>query len=112
MPRKQNTPLINELLIITNPSFVGLFAIHELNGEIIVAQPLDREVKDILRISVFAVDEGEPQRSDEAEVEFFLTDVNDNSPVIRPQKSQASVFEVLITNLNYLVTLNYLVILT
>ena len=83
-------------LIITNSSFEGLFSIHELTGEIIVAQPLDREVKDILTISVLAVDDGEPQRSDQAEVEFVLTDVNDNSPVIRPQKSEASVFEVLI----------------
>lgn len=61
-----------------------------------MAKPLDREVKDILSISVFAVDDGEPQRSDKVEVEFFLTDVNDNSPVIRPRKSEASVFEVLI----------------
>lgn len=61
-----------------------------------MVQPLDREVKDILTISVLAVDDGEPQRSDQAEVEFVLTDVNDNSPVIRPQKSEASVFEVLI----------------
>lgn len=61
-----------------------------------MAKPLDREVKDILKISVLAVDDGEPQRSDQAEVEFFLTDVNDNSPVIKPQKSEASVFEVLI----------------
>ena len=62
-----------------------------------MAQPLDREVKDILTIRVLAVDDGEPQRNDQAEVEFVLTDVNDNSPVIRPQKSEASVFEVLIT---------------
>ena len=62
-----------------------------------MAQPLDREVKDILTIRVLAVDDGEPQRSDQAEVEFVVTDVNDNSPVIRPQKSEASVFEVLIT---------------
>lgn len=61
-----------------------------------MAKPLDREVKDVLKISVLAVDNGEPQRSDQAEVEFFLTDVNDNSPVIKPQKSTASVFEVLI----------------
>ena len=61
-----------------------------------MAKPLDREVTDVLKISVLAVDDGEPQRSDHAEVEFFLTDVNDNSPVIRPQKSEASVFEVLI----------------
>lgn len=81
---------------VLNNSFEGLFSIHELTGEIIVAKPLDREVKDILSISVFAVDDGELQRSDKAEVEFFLTDVNDNSPVIRPQKSEASVFEVLI----------------
>ena len=85
-----------ERLIITNSSFEGLFSIHEQIGEIIVVQPLDREVKDILTISVLAVDDGEPQRSDQAEVEFVLTDVNDNSPVIRPQKSEASVFEVLI----------------
>lgn len=79
-----------------NHSFEGLFSIHELTGEITVAKPLDREVKDVLKISVLAVDNGEPQRSDQAEVEFFLTDVNDNSPVIKPQKSTASVFEVLI----------------
>ena len=79
-----------------NLSFEGLFTIHELTGEIKVAKPLDREDNNTLRISVFAVDEGEPQRTDQAEVEFSLTDVNDNSPVIRPQKSKASVFEVLI----------------
>ena len=76
-------------------SFEGLFSMHELTGELIVAKALDREDKDILKISVLAVDDGEPQRSDQAEVEFFLTDVNDNSPVIRPQKSKASVFEVI-----------------
>ena len=73
----------------------GLFSIHDQTGELTVKKPLDREVKDILKISVLAVDDGEPQRSDQAEVEFVLTDVNDNSPVIRPKKSKASVFEVI-----------------
>ena len=62
-----------------------------------MAKPLDREVKDILKISLLAEDDGDPKRSDQSEVEFVLTDVNDNSPVIRPQKSTASVFEVIRT---------------
>lgn len=78
-------------------SFEGLFSIRELTGEITVAKPLDREGKDILKITVLAEDDGEPKRNDQSEVEFFLTDVNDNSPVIRPQKSNAFVFEVIRT---------------
>ena len=58
---------------------------------------LDREANDILKISVLAEDGGEPRRTDQSEVEFLLTDVNDNSPVIRPKKSTASVFEVIST---------------
>ena len=50
-------------------------------------------------MSVLAMDDGEPKRSDQSQVEFVLTDVNDNAPVIRPQNSVASVFEVLRTSL-------------
>ena len=78
-------------------SFEGLFSIHEQTGEIAVAKPLDREVKDVLQITVLAEDDGTPKRNDQSEVEFVLTDVNDNSPLIRPQKSTAFVFEVIRT---------------
>lgn len=61
-----------------------------------MAKPLDREANDTLKLRVLAEDDGEPKRSDQSEVEFFLTDVNDNPPVIRPRKSMASVFEVLL----------------
>ena len=62
-----------------------------------MAKPLDREDNDTLKITVLAEDDGEPKRTDQSEVEFYLTDVNDNSPVIRPQKSNAFVFEVINT---------------
>ncbi|XP_078366665.1 protocadherin Fat 4-like [Oculina patagonica] len=78
---------------ITTGNEAGLFSIRELTGEITVAKPLDREGKDILKITVLAEDDGVPKRNDQSEVEFVLTDVNDNSPVIRPQKSNAFVFE-------------------
>lgn len=60
-----------------------------------MAKPLDREANNSLKISVLAEDGGEPKKTDQSEVEFILTDVNDNSPVIRPKKSKASVFEVI-----------------
>ena len=59
-----------------------------------MVKPLDREANETLRMRVLAEDQGEPKRTDQSEVEFVLTDVNDNAPVIRPQKSVASVFEV------------------
>ena len=59
-----------------------------------MAMSLDRESNKTLRMVLRADDGGQPKRSDQSEVEFVLTDVNDNAPVIRPQKSVASVFEV------------------
>ena len=64
-----------------------------------MAKPLDREDNDILKMTVLAEDDGETKRTDQSEVEFYLTDVNDNSPVIRPQKSNAFVFEVTNTSI-------------
>ena len=72
----------------------GLFLLNENTGEITVAMSLDRESNKTLRMVLRADDGGQPKRSDRSEVEFVLTDVNDNAPVIRPQKSVASVFEV------------------
>ena len=72
----------------------GLFLLNENTGEITVAMSLDRESNKTLRMVLRADDGGQPKRSDQSEVEFVLTDVNDNAPVIRPQKSVASVFEV------------------
>lgn len=59
-----------------------------------MAMSLDRESNKTLRMILRADDGGQPKRSDQSEVEFVLTDVNDNAPVIQPQKSVASVFEV------------------
>ena len=75
----------------------GIFSIDEMTGAITVAKLLDREANQTLRMRVVAEDDGKPRRSDQSEVEFVLTDVNDNAPVIRPRKSVASVFEVLKT---------------
>lgn len=61
-----------------------------------MAKQLDREANDTLKMRVLAEDDGEPKRTDHSEVEFVLTDVNDNAPIIRPRKSMASVFEVLL----------------
>ena len=72
----------------------GLFLLNENTGEITVAMSLDRESNKTLRMVLRADDGGQPKRSDRSEVEFVLSDVNDNAPVIRPQKSVASVFEV------------------
>lgn len=75
---------------------IGLFSVNEVTGAIIVAKQLDREANDTLKMRVLAEDDGEPKRTDHSEVEFVLTDVNDNAPIIRPRKSMASVFEVLL----------------
>ncbi|XP_068723113.1 protocadherin Fat 4-like isoform X1 [Montipora capricornis] len=71
----------------------GLFTINEATGAIVVAKSLDREANDILRMHVLAEDSGDPKRTDQAEVMFVLTDVNDNAPVIWPRMSTALVFE-------------------
>ena len=75
---------------------IGLFSVNEVTGAITVAKQLDREANDTLKMRVLAEDEGEPKRTDHSEVEFVLTDVNDNAPIIRPRKSMASVYEVLL----------------
>lgn len=75
---------------------IGLFSVNEVTGAITVANQLDREANDTLKMRVLAEDDGEPKRTDNSEVEFVLTDVNDNAPIIRPRKSMASVYEVLL----------------
>ena len=98
VPYRLDLILWNEELLLFVCLFVciGLFSVNEVTGAITVAKQLDREANDTLKMRVLAEDDGKPKRTDHSEVEFVLTDVNDNAPIIRPRKSMASVFEVLL----------------
>lgn len=56
------------------------FQINPVSGEIIVKHPLDREKLPGYTVSVTATDNGRPAKSDTADVEIIVLDVNDNSP--------------------------------
>ena len=57
------------------------FQINPVSGDIIIKHPLDREKLGAYTVSVTANDNGRPSKSDTADVEILVSDVNDNSPV-------------------------------
>ncbi|EDO27282.1 predicted protein, partial [Nematostella vectensis] len=71
----------------------GLFTLDPVLGSIRVSRPLDRETNKTITLTVLAKDQGIPQLSDQASVVIYLTDVNDNAPVIRPRNMSAAVPE-------------------
>ena len=72
----------------------GHFTVDVVTGAITLVKSFDRERSDTLILTLEARDLGTPQLSDQALVNIFLTDVNDNAPQIRPRKMNAAVFEV------------------
>ncbi|XP_048580487.1 cadherin-23-like isoform X2 [Nematostella vectensis] len=78
---------------ITAGNDQGLFTLDPVLGSIRVSRPLDRETNKTITLTVLAKDQGIPQLSDQASVVIYLTDVNDNAPVIRPRNMSAAVPE-------------------
>ncbi|XP_013421944.1 cadherin EGF LAG seven-pass G-type receptor 2-like isoform X1 [Lingula anatina] len=57
------------------------FEINPTTGDIRTRRPLDREVNPSYFLSVTATDKGNPPQSDVTEMEIFIDDFNDNSPI-------------------------------
>ena len=71
----------------------GMFHINATSGIITVLQKLDRETTDSYTLEVMAVDRGEPQHNDTAEVVIRIDDVNDHAPVFDSVEYHASIAE-------------------
>ena len=65
-----------------------------LSGEISLTQKLDRELLSMIQFQVFAQDNGTPRLNDTANVTFFISDENDNSPLIYPDTLAIAIREV------------------
>lgn len=72
----------------------GKFKITAATGDLTVDGPLDRETKDRYRLTVVAIDSGNPRLSASAEVSILVLDYNDNAPVITSVLRQKSVSEM------------------
>ncbi|KAK6050432.1 cadherin domain protein, partial [Cooperia oncophora] len=70
-----------------------LLSINTRSGVIQTAAPLDRETLALIRLDVFATDNGDPPRKSSALVEIGITDVNDNAPVFEQEIYNISVME-------------------
>ncbi|XP_028399799.1 protocadherin Fat 4-like isoform X2 [Dendronephthya gigantea] len=78
---------------ITEGNEKGLFQLSNTSGIVTVAKSLDREVNHTARFTVKAQDQTAPFNSDHADVIVMVTDVNDNAPVIEPEKMTAVISE-------------------
>ena len=56
------------------------FRIDPATGDVVVATPLDREQVPGYTLTVTATDHGRPAKSDTADIDVVVVDVNDNSP--------------------------------
>jgi len=54
---------------------------------LVVARPLDREDAPRYRVTVLAIDGGQPERTGSVEVEVIVGDVNDNRPVFEQART-------------------------
>ncbi|XP_061163889.1 protocadherin Fat 4-like [Saccostrea echinata] len=64
---------------ITRGNDDGKFGIFP-NGKLYIAKPLDRETRDLYKLTVMAQDHGIPPRSSEVNVTIHILDSNDNRP--------------------------------
>ena len=58
----------------------GDFVVNALTGQLSSRQPLDRELSDVYRLIVAAVDVGQPRLSSLTTVTIHVRDDNDHSP--------------------------------
>eukprot|EP00795_Rhopilema_esculentum_P002535 gene2535-730_t len=65
-------------------NYTGAFQMDPRSGEISLTQKLDRELLSMIQFQVLAQDNGNPRFNDTANVTFFISDENDNSPIIYP----------------------------
>uniref|UniRef100_A0A9J2P375 Protocadherin-like wing polarity protein stan n=1 Tax=Ascaris lumbricoides TaxID=6252 RepID=A0A9J2P375_ASCLU len=71
----------------------NLLRINPSSGVIQTAAELDRETLDVIRLSVFATDKGDPPMSSSALVEITILDVNDNCPVFEMGSYNVTIME-------------------
>ncbi|GAB1604047.1 putative protocadherin beta-18 [Argonauta hians] len=58
---------------------------------IVLEKSLDRELKDVYNVQVIAKDEGSPIKIGILEVQIFVTDINDNTPVFSDSRNNISI---------------------
>ncbi len=71
----------------------GDFKLDENDGNLYVANKLDREIYDSVTLYVIATDNGTPQRMDRALIKIKILDCNDNAPEFTKQNYSTSVYE-------------------
>ena len=71
----------------------GDFKLDENDGNLYVANKLDREIYDSVTLYVIAADNGTPQRMDRALIKIKILDCNDNAPEFTKQNYSTSVYE-------------------
>ena len=63
------------------------------DGNLYIAKSLDRETKDLYKLSVRAQDKGQPPRNSECNITVHITDDNDNKPIFLNATYLFSVYE-------------------
>ncbi|VDK43754.1 unnamed protein product [Anisakis simplex] len=71
----------------------NLLKINPRSGVIQTAAELDREMLDLIRVSVIATDQGSPPMSSSALVEVTILDVNDNKPIFEMDSYNVTIME-------------------
>jgi len=61
--------------------------------QLILTRALDRESRDVYKVSIVAYDGGSPARSGSVEVKVIVTDANDNGPVFEYSSYEVTVDE-------------------
>ena len=74
--------------------FLGVFAINETTGVMIVAKKLDRESVHAHSLIVSAKDHGTPSLSNNATVKIDVSDTNDENPVLIIDRTTFEIMEV------------------
>jgi hypothetical protein len=69
------------------------FRIDPVTGDIIIKQSLDRERVAAYSLTVTATDHGRPSKSDTADIDVVVTDVNDNAPKFAKQEYTSYISE-------------------
>ena len=71
----------------------NLFSIIALTGEIMVSDNIDREVVDMVNLTVSGTDLGNPPRSTNTTVLIYVLDTNDNTPLFNPSRYEMNISE-------------------
>ena len=72
-----NAALVFNITMGNEDSRFGIFP----DGYLFIAKELDREMKDLYKLTVRATDKGQPPRSSECNITVHVSDYNDNKPI-------------------------------